>query len=127
MISVGILKRAIEECEKSDYKFRVGAVVFKGDRIISSGHNGVRSSSIHNKYKNHINSLHAEQAAVMGVNWKVLNGYSILVIKISKKNKFLSNAKPCNMCRKLLTTIGIRKIYYSDDKGQIVLYKDTEI
>ena len=50
-MTAGIIKRALEECELSEYHYRLGAVVFKGKRIISSGHNSIRSSSIHNKYK----------------------------------------------------------------------------
>ena len=116
----GIIKKAIEECEQSTYKLALGAVIFKGNRILSSGHNEIRSSSISNKYKKFKNSLHAEQAAVLNIDWRRLKGASILVLKLSKVQKKLSNAKPCDMCLQLLKTIGIKKIYYSNQYGEIV-------
>lgn len=119
-MTAGVIKRAIEECELSTYKYRIGAVVFKGKRIISSGHNGVRSSAISNKYKEFYNSLHAEQMAVMNISWSRLKGCSILVLRMSKSKEILGNAKPCPMCQKLLKTIGINDIYYSNKNGEIV-------
>ena len=124
MISSGIIKRCLEECEKSTYRFRIGAVIFKGSRIISSGHNGIRSSSqIKSKFKKYENSLHAEQAALMNINWNKVKGCSILVLKISKTKKQLSNAKPCPLCQKLLAHIGTHNIYYSNEMGEIVYSK----
>ena len=124
MISSGIIKRCLEECEKSQYRFHIGAVIFKGSRIISSGHNDIRSTSqIKDKYKKFENSLHAEQAALMNINWSKVKGYSILVIKISPSKGILSMAKPCKICQKLLVHIGIRNIYYSNEKGEIIKSK----
>lgn len=118
-ITAGIIKLCLEECEKSEYKFHVGSVIFKGKRILASGHNGLRSSRIDNRYKNYINSLHAEQAALMQLDWTKLNGCSILVIKCSKTKKLLSNAFPCEMCQKFLKYVGIRDVYYSTENGEI--------
>ena len=124
MISSGIIKRCLEECEKSTYRFRIGAVIFKGSRIISSGHNDIRSTSqIKDKYKKFENSLHAEQAALMNIDWSKVKGCSILVIKISSSKGILSMAKPCKICQKLLTHIGIHNVYYSNEKGEIIKSK----
>ena len=125
MISSGIIKRCLEECEKSQYRFHIGAVIFNSKRIISSGHNGIRSSAnIKNKYKHYENALHAEQAALLNVNWNKVKGCSILVLKISKTKKQLSNAKPCSMCIAILHHVGIKDIYYSNEHGEIVKYKE---
>ena len=45
-LRAGIIKRCLEECETSTYRFRMGAVIFNKKAIISSGHNDIRSSSI---------------------------------------------------------------------------------
>lgn len=122
-ITAGIINRCLEECYKSTYHIRIGAVIFNNKRIISSGHNGLRTSSnIPDKHKNYINSLHAEQAALLNVDWNKVKGCSILVMKISKTKGSLSNAKPCPMCYKILKHVGIKKIYYTNEKGEIVLY-----
>lgn len=118
-ITPGIIKKAIEEAESSEfYPFKIGAVIFKGKRILSSGKNGIRSSSIHPKYKNYLESLHAEQNALIGLNWNHLKGCSILVIRINRNGE-LTIAKPCKMCMALLNYVGIKKIYYSDSDGTI--------
>lgn len=120
MITAGVIKLALEECELSTYEQRIGAVVFKGKRILSSGHNEIRSSPISLKYRQFKNSLHAEQAALMNLDWTKLKGCSILVLRVLKSKKILSNAKPCTMCQLLLNTIGINDIYYSNEFGEIV-------
>ena len=119
-ITSGVIKLCLLESEKSNYRFKIGAVVFKGSRILSSGHNEIRSSNIPSKHKLYNNSVHAEQAALLGTDWNKLKGCSILVIRCSKTKGNLSNAKPCPLCQKLLAHIGIRNIYYSNEMGEIV-------
>lgn len=121
-ITTGIIDACIDQCYKSTYRFRIGAVIFKGKRIISAGHNGIRSSHIPDKHKNYMNSLHAEQAALLNIDWTKAKGCSILVMKISKKQGTLSNALPCPMCMTILKHVGISKIYYSNSEGEIVRY-----
>lgn len=117
----GILKLAIEEAESVKYRFRVGAVIFKGSRILGSGHNGIRSSRIHPLHKNYNNSLHAEQDAILNIkDWSILKGCSILVIKISKTKGIFSMARPCTMCQELLKHVGIKTMYYSNGTGEII-------
>lgn len=124
MISSGIIKRCLEECEKSTYRFRIGAVIFKGSRIISSGHNGIRSVfQIKNKFKKYENSLHAEQSALMNIDWSKVKGCSILVMRISPSKGILGNAEPCEICQRILEHTGIKTVYYSNEKGEIVRVK----
>jgi deoxycytidylate deaminase len=56
----------------------------------------------------------------MNLDWTKLKGCSILVVKQSKTERKLSNAKPCPLCQKLLTHIGIKDIYYTNEYGEIV-------
>ena len=120
-LRAGIIKRCLEECETSTYRFRMGAVIFNKKTIISSGHNDIRSSSIPDKYKVWPNSIHAEQDAVFNYkDWSKLKGCSILVLKLSKVTKQLSNAKPCPTCLELLRFVGIKTIHYSNQFGNII-------
>lgn len=121
-LSVGVIKRCIEEANKSTYRFHIGCVIFKGNRIISSGHNYIRScSSISAKHRAWENSLHAEQAAIINAGDKnKLKGCSILVMKVSKTNGYLSNAKPCPYCQASIDYVGIKNVYYTNEEGEIV-------
>ena len=120
-LTSGIITRALEECKLSNYRIRLGAVIFNKKAIISSGHNDIRSSSVPEKHKVWPNSIHAEQDAVFNCrDWSKLKGCSILVLKLSKVTKELSNAKPCPTCLELLRFVGIKTIHYSNQFGNII-------
>ena len=121
-LNASIIKACLEECSKSTFKLKIGAVVFKGKRIYSSGHNSVRSSPLSMKYRDWEESLHAEQSALLNLDWSKLKGCSILVLRLSKKGK-LGMCKPCPMCEKLLRYVGIKYAYYSNAEGEIVCEK----
>lgn len=120
-MTLGIIKRAIEEAERSSYKLHLGAVIFKGKRILASGRNELRSSTVkHRKWKN---SLHAEIAALTKLDWSTIKGASILVVKVSRTEGFLSNARPCDNCMATLKYVGIKTVYYTNEDGEIICEK----
>ena len=127
-ITAGIVERCISEARKSSYKFKIGAVIFKGPRIISSAHNSIRScSAIKPQYRKWENSLHAEQAAILNSkDISKLKGCDILVMKISKTEEHVSNAMPCEFCMASLIKVGIKKVYYSNSEGGISIIDLTK-
>jgi Deoxycytidylate deaminase len=127
-ITLGILKRAVKEAMFSDYELSIGAVIFKGKRIISSGHNNLRHCRIHPKYQDYPNSLHAEQDALLGMDWNNVKGCSILVVRVNPSG-FFAESRPCEKCYNLLNFVGIKKVYYSDKFGNIIscALQDMEI
>ena len=107
----------LSTCER----LKVGAVITKNNRIISTGYNGVPSglqhcceihkgidfsipenNEMHKKFSTHY-ELHAEQNAIVEAakNGIALNG-SILYTTV----------EPCDYCRKLIAQSGIKKVYY---------------
>ncbi len=124
-MTVGILRKAIESAERSKmYPYRLGCVVFKGKRILSWGFNQIRTSNaIPDRFKKFIEALHAEQHAIMRVpNKELLNGASLLVIRINRNGK-LTNARPCKNCMRTINYFKISNIYYSNENGEIVMEK----
>ena len=117
-LTVGVLNKCIEEAISSDFKLKVGAVIFKGKRIISSGHNGSRHCRIHPRYQDYPNSLHAEQDALIGMDWNNVRGCNIIVIRVNPSGK-LAESRPCDKCYELLKYVGIKKVYYSLATGEI--------
>lgn len=115
-----VLNKAIEESTKSNHYPRIGAVVFKGKRIFGFGHNGIRSSAIPMKHRHWEESLHAEQAALLNLDWTKLKGCSMLVLRVNKFGTF-GICKPCPMCSKIINHVGIKNVYYSNEQGEIVL------
>jgi len=131
-LKISIIRRCIKIAEKSTFvkknwkkqPFRIGAIIFKGSSILGEGVNNLRfCGKIPNKYKNYLQSLHAEQHAIISCkNRKKLKGASILVIRINNKDE-LRLAKPCKMCMGFIEHVGISKVYYSTNSGEIKLLK----
>lgn len=104
---------AREISKHSNYKVRVGAVVIKGNRILSVGHNQVRYKSRGLKYTKFKQSLHAERDAISKLDKSVLKGASIFVYREHNVNKTPMLAKPCDQCWWLIEEIGIKRIYFT--------------
>lgn len=124
MLTTGILKKAIKEAKKSNMKtFRIGAVIFKGNRIISNGHNYKGfCGKIHPRYRNQRDTVHAEQDAIIKYgNWEKLKGSSILTIRVGLSGK-LSMSRPCEeICIPLIKHVGIKEMFYSIHSGEIIM------
>ena len=114
--------------EMSDFeKHHIGCVVVYGHRIISSGCNIMKTHPLQkelNKERfdgdtNHF--LHAETSALLplinrkDINWKDVQVYIYREWKDGTKD----NSKPCPGCRKLIKSLGIKKINYTTDNGYI--------
>jgi deoxycytidylate deaminase len=113
-----ILKLAIKEAQKSEFKHRHGCIIFKGSHIISTGYNKVRyCKKLDKRYRKWMNSLHAEQKTILFTR-EDLKRCSILIIRINRNNE-LCHSKPCKLCQSLISDVGINKIYYSDKSGKI--------
>jgi len=118
------LKLAIEEAKLSTYQHKIGCVIFKGKRIVSSAHNAIRTSKVPNKFKHYIESLHAEAHCIIKAR-KNLKGYSILVIRLNNRGNLVL-AKPCEFCSEFIEYVGIKNVYYSN-KGKIVMEDNQNV
>lgn len=90
------------------------------------GFNQIRTSNaIPDRFKKFIEALHAEQHAIMRVpNKELLNGASLLVIRINRNGK-LTNARPCKNCMKTINYFKISNVYYSNENGEIVMMEKS--
>lgn len=102
----------------SDIAYKHAAALIHNDRIFSYGYNTfVPFKKINNIqiYK----TIHAELSVFKHFPKKCVKGLDILVIRVNKQCS-LRNSRPCDHCIEYLQRIGIRKVYYSTDCGQIV-------
>lgn len=98
--------------------FRMGAVLVKGKKIVSSGYNRYtgETEKIARKYNiQNLWSLHAEMDAIIHCS-EDLKGLTIFVSGI-KKNGRPMYCRPCNKCLKIIKATGIKNIYYSTKTG----------
>ena len=114
----------------SDFKrAKVGAVVVEKNRVISTGHNSNKTSTVQGKYnlKRGIDSayparVHAEVAALTpllnrkDVDW----AHTSIYVYREWKDGTISCAKPCEACSALIRALGIRNVFYTDWDGNFV-------
>lgn len=118
-----ILKLAIAVANMSEYKQKIGVVIFKNNKIISTGYNQIRyCGKISPKYKLYKESLHAEQDAILNAPRRLLKGASILVVRINRFGE-MKLAKPCPMCEAYIRHSKIKNVYYTIDGNSIMMEK----
>lgn len=115
----------------SNLRFRHGALLTKGSKILAKGFNTSRSSFMFSNQT----CLHAEMSVIyyylmsilhikLNLNKKKyipeLSKCTIWVVRLSSNND-LVDSKPCKICLDTMKKIGIKKIGYSDTNGNIIL------
>ena len=108
----------------SDISYKHAAALIDNDNIYSSGVNRfVKTFHIKSKgtdeIQTHFKTIHAEINVFSKMPKRSVKGLDILVIRINKQLA-LKNSRPCNHCIDKLKKIGIRKVFYSNENGNIV-------
>lgn len=109
---------AEKQALKSKYlKHRVGAVIVKGDRILSTGYNQIRPSKLLG-----VNTLHAEAAAVLSLlkqrRFHDLLGSTCYVTRFTRGGN-LGLARPCESCVSILRSVGVSSVMFSADENNV--------
>ena len=110
---VELAKRAARH---SQHSMRVGAVVARKNQVLSLGFN--QPTKTHPKSRNEFARIHAELDAILGVPLDALRGTSVYVVRLTKTN-LLASSHPCKDCMNLLREVGVRKVFFVDDKRAI--------
>lgn len=130
---IEILPRLIEEASKGQNKYQLAAALIKGQKFLSKP----CANSARNMCRGHAcGSLHAEAHAILDYFGKDLmytakNGGSffvaknkkikcdLVVIRINRDDK-ICKSRPCYNCLSMMKGVGIRKVYYTDNKQNII-------
>lgn len=119
------LNKAEEVSKLSDhYRHKIGAVIVKGRKVVSTGFNTISKSHPLQAYyascvgREEAIYLHAEMAAIVASKAcsKELKGCIIYVFRRGLDGK-VRMSRPCRSCLKALKDFGIRCIVYSTDEG----------
>lgn len=107
---------AAKVAKQSTFKrHRLGAVVVKGHRILSTGYNEVRYSKLTGKH-----TLHAEASAIIKLlksgHQNDLVGSTLYVTRFTRGGR-IGMARPCPSCMGLIRAVGIRNVYFTQDDG----------
>ena len=102
----------------------MGAVVVRGNRIISCGHNFIGYSRYHLDRK-FACSIHAEAAAIIQLLKKrrqyELVGATIYVSRIGRSGE-PRLARPCKSCNDLIWSVGISKVVFTNGQDGVSEY-----
>lgn len=109
----------------SNHRCKMGCVVVKGHRIISSGHNSATAThafqtKIDQKYFKCkcAGYLHAETDALLPlINSKIDLSQATIYVYRNMKDGMSGMARPCPRCMGLIKSLGIKRINYSTQDG----------
>jgi len=102
------MRAAIKESEKSKHRFKMGATIVRGNKILSKACNIMKT---HPKFgSGQYNNLHAEGHAIYKA---IRSGIDVsgTTIYVYRENNNL--AKPCPCCMGLIHKYGIKEVVYS--------------
>lgn len=98
---------------------RVGAVIVRGNRVLSSGCNRIGYSHILTS-RAFPESIHAEQQAILGL-LKERRGHELVgsTMYVSRVNNsgIARLSRPCSYCQRLIESVGIRRVIYTTNNG----------
>lgn len=100
---------------------RLGAVIVKGGRVLSTGYNQRRPSSFLKQ-----KTLHAEEHAILKLlktNQLHRLSNSILYVSRYTRGGNVGLAKPCSRCIELCRAVGIRCVHYTTDNNTTEMIK----
>jgi tRNA(Arg) A34 adenosine deaminase TadA len=98
---------AINQCRKSSYKQRLGAVVVYKGKIVGKGCNKVMGTG-----KTRIDGFHAEIEAINNTPAIYRKNSTVYVCRINKIENIMMS-KPCHGCETILRKLGVKYVWYS--------------
>ena len=106
------LEQASRLASMSTCRFKHGAVIVKGGRVLAVGVNAYTSSlSLTDILEKEGRSIHAEAAAIKAMGGSA-KGATIYVARINRLGE-PRMSKPCNACMKLIKEAEIKKVVYT--------------
>ena len=108
-INDNLIEKLKKIAQKSPVNNRHSAVLFKNDNFYNFSYN---------TFVKQDTTVHAEINAIKTFYERKVKGLHILVIRINKSG-IIRYSRPCSECIKKLQKLGIQKIYYSNEYGNI--------
>jgi len=112
-----IINLAARIASRSDVNMRVGAIIWRRNRIISVGWNQRKT---HPQSAAKWPSLHAEHHALLGCDQHSLYRANIAVVRITKSGLF-ARSRPCPSCYALLRMMGLSRMIYIGDHRRLMV------
>jgi deoxycytidylate deaminase len=111
-----MIRLAQKASTKSKEKFRLGAAITKGKRVLAVGHNDRRS---HPMGSGIFKSVHAECAVICQCLQKRIDMTGATLWVYRTKTDGPGMARPCPDCMELIKSVGITDVRYTDRGGSV--------
>lgn len=110
-----LIRRAVKVAHDSTYRWKHGAVVAKGNKVLGFAPNKFRNAPAVDE---HNVSDHAERATLRELlkSRDDLRGCTIYIARINKSGKTMMS-RPCEDCMKAIVEAGIKEIVYTNELG----------
>jgi len=119
---------AIAISNQSSHKvFKHGALLVRGNYILSTGYNDYKNHAEVNAINNYIQQVlqgKRNQAKTENKLRRIFSRCDLLVVRA--KRLTISNSKPCKHCLQFIKDCGIRRIYYSNNQN-LILEKTSDM
>lgn len=116
-----LIRRAVKVAQQSTYRWKHGAVVAKGNKVLGFAPNKFRNAPAVDE---HNVSDHAERATLREL-LKVredLRGCTIYIARINNDGKTMMS-RPCTWCMWAIISAGIKEIVYTNELGSYSVEK----
>jgi deoxycytidylate deaminase len=110
-----LIRRSIKVAQRSTYRWKHGAVVAKGNKVIGFAPNKFRNPPTVDE---HNVSVHAEAAVIKDLT-KIgieLKGTTIYIARVNNAGES-TISRPCTNCMKAIVDAGIKEIVYTNELG----------
>jgi deoxycytidylate deaminase len=95
------------------HKFKLGCVITKKNQVVGVGFNELKT---HPFSKHPYNQLHAEINAILNSDKRELKGSDLYIYR-EQADGNLALSKPCQYCKLVLDSVGIKNIFYTNGTG----------
>lgn len=109
-----LIKHAKNIKDLSEFKFKLGAIAFKGNEIISSGFNKNKSHPLCKKHFKY-GTIHAEIDCLLHASPEKLQNSSFYIHRETKDGA-PANAHPCPLCVQAMKEFGVKEVFWTIDK-----------
>ncbi len=117
-----IIKLAIAGYDLPNANKRHFSFIVNKNKVISYGwNNGWKSHPLAFRYKHRFSNIHSELAAIRNFPYppRFLADYKLINVRLLA-DKSLGYSFPCCYCLKLLSDLGLQRVYYTNRAGLIV-------
>lgn len=108
---------ALVPANRKDTQFFHVAAIFQRNKILSIGQNSFKTHPLAQKWGHKGNFTHAELKAAINYATNDFNNVSMAVLRIDRRN-LLAMSRPCSCCESFLLDSGIRRVFYTNEKGE---------